>query len=147
MGFGRRCNCARCSKPLYANQRFCWSRRTAEAIPKGAREHRLSRPDGSELRIECYGREDATPIILTHGWGANSTEWDYLKKELAGDFQLIVWDLPGLGRSTRPTNRDYSMENLSRDLEAVFGFTAAPPAVLLRLCLGGPVRLTFCHLF
>jgi pimeloyl-ACP methyl ester carboxylesterase len=71
----------------------------------------LSRPDGSELRIECYGREDGPPIILTHGWGANSTEWDYLKKELAGDFQLIVWDLPGLGRSTRPTNLDYSMEN------------------------------------
>ena len=50
-----------------------------------------------ELRVESYGREDAPPIILTHGWGANSTEWDYLKKELADDFRLIVWDLPGLG--------------------------------------------------
>ena len=82
----------------------------------GATVSRLGRPDGSELRVESYGREDAPPIILTHGWGANSTEWDYLKKELADDFRLIVWDLPGLGLSKRPTNRDYSMENLSRDL-------------------------------
>jgi predicted alpha/beta hydrolase len=96
-----------------------------DALPKQSREaatvSRLGRPDGSELRVECYGREDAPPIILTHGWGANSAEWDYLKEELAGDFRLIVWDLPGLGRSTRPANRDYSMENFSRDLEAVLG--------------------------
>jgi hypothetical protein len=90
-----------------------------DALPKQSRqrtEHRLGRPDGSELRVECYGKEDATPIILTHGWGANSKEWDYLKTELPGDFQLIAWDLPGLGRSARPTNRGYSMEKLSRDL-------------------------------
>ena len=81
-------------------------------LPKKSREgatiSQLGRPDGSQLRVECYGREDAPPIILTHGWGANSTEWDYLKKELSDEFRLIVWDLPGLGRSTRPTNRDYN---------------------------------------
>ena len=122
-----------------------------DALPKRSRqaatEHRLSRPDGSELRIECYGREDAPPIILTHGWGANSTEWNYLKKELADDFQLIVWDLPGLGRSTQPTNRDYSMENLSRDLAAVLGLAGERPAVLLGHSIGGMITLTFCRLF
>jgi hypothetical protein len=50
---------------------------------RSAPRSRLGRPDGSQLRVECYGREDAPPIILTHGWGANSTEWDYLKEELA----------------------------------------------------------------
>ena len=122
-----------------------------DALPKrsrqGAREYWLSRPDGSKLRIECCGREDAPPIILTHGWGANSTEWDYLKKELSGDFQLIVWDLPGLGKSTRPTNRDYSMENLSRDLEAVLELTGDRPAILLGHSIGGMITLTFCRLF
>jgi hypothetical protein len=42
-----------------------------DALPKqfrqGATEHRLSRSDGSELWVECYGKEDAPPIILTHG--------------------------------------------------------------------------------
>jgi hypothetical protein len=47
-------------------------------LPKKSREgatiSQLGRPDGSQLRVECYGREGAPPIILTHGWGANSTE-------------------------------------------------------------------------
>ena len=48
-------------------------------LPKRSRDgatiSQLGRPDGSQLRVECYGREDAPPIILTHGRGANSTEW------------------------------------------------------------------------
>jgi|SRR6266436_4923795 surfactin synthase thioesterase subunit len=71
--------------------------------------------------------------------GANSTEWNYLKKELAGDFQLIVWDLPGPGGSTRPTIRDYSMENLSRDLAAVLEL-AGERAFLLGHSIGGMER-------
>ena len=35
---------------------------------EGVTEHRLRRPDGSELQVECYGKEDAPPIIrLTVG--------------------------------------------------------------------------------
>ena len=121
------------------------------AQPKHSREgatvSRLGRPDGSELRVESYGNADATPIILTHGWGANSTEWNYLKEELVNDFRLIVWDLPGLGRSTRPTNRDYSMENLSSHLEAVLGLVGDRSAILLGHSIGGMITLTFCRLF
>jgi pimeloyl-ACP methyl ester carboxylesterase len=123
----------------------------AGQVPKNSREgatiSQLGRPDGSQLRVECYGREDAPPIILTHGWGANSTEWAYLKKELSDEFRLIVWDLPGLGRSTRPTNRDYSMENLSRHLEAVLALAGDQPAILLGHSIGGMITLTFCRLF
>jgi pimeloyl-ACP methyl ester carboxylesterase len=130
-------------KTQYSDSRVPLPNRSRE----GATISRLGRPDGSELQVECYGREDAPPIILTHGWGANSTEWDYLKKELADDFHLIVWDLPGLGRSSRPTNRDYSMENLARDLEAVLGLTGDRPAILLGHSIGGMITLTFCRLF
>jgi pimeloyl-ACP methyl ester carboxylesterase len=80
-------------------------------------------------------------------WGLNSTEWDYLKKELSEEFRLIVWDLPGLGRSTPPTNRNYSLENLSRHLEAVLALVGDQPAILLGHSIGGMITLTFCRLF
>ncbi len=81
--------------------------------PKAMSQQRLRRPDGSELQIEFYGPEDGTPIVLTHGWGLNSCEWNYLKRDLANGFRLVVWDEPGLGKSTRPKPRDYSLENLA----------------------------------
>src|ERR1700761_6695259 len=48
-------------------------------LPKKPREgatiSQINRPDGSQLRVETFGREGRAPIILTRGWGANSTEW------------------------------------------------------------------------
>jgi pimeloyl-ACP methyl ester carboxylesterase len=108
---------------------------------------RLQRPDGSELQVEFYGPASGLPIVLTHGWGMNSTEWHYLKRELTDQFRLIVWDLPGLGLSTRPDNRDYSLENLARDLEAVLELANGRPAILLGHSIGGMITQTFCRLF
>ena len=85
---------------------------------RGGRVERLKRPDGSELHVEIYGPADGPTIVLTHGWGANATEWYYLKKHLGDRFRLIVWDLPGLGLSKRPDNNDYSLEKMARDLDA-----------------------------
>jgi pimeloyl-ACP methyl ester carboxylesterase len=108
---------------------------------------RLGRPDRSELHVESYGPEDAPAIVLIHGWGTDRTEWTYLHWELAGHFRLIRWDLPGLGRSSRPANQDYSLDNLARDLEAVLGLAAGQPAILLGHSIGGMIALTFCRLF
>ncbi len=110
-------------------------------------QQRLTRPDGSELHVEFYGSPDAPPIVLTHGWGLNGAEWNYLKRELTDRFRLIVWEEPGLGRSTRPGNRDYSLENLARDLEAVLSLAGGKPAILLGHSIGGMIILTFCRLF
>ena len=116
-------------------------------MPKAMSQQRLRRPDGSELQIEFYGPEDGTPIVLTHGWGLDSREWNYLKRALSDHFRLIVWDEPGLGKSTPPTNRDYSLENLARDLEAVLALAGDRPAILLGHSIGGMITLTFCGMF
>ncbi len=109
--------------------------------------HTITRPDGSVLRVECYGPVDAPPIVFTHGWGANSTEWFYQKRHLAKHFRLIVWDEPGLGLSKKPDNNDYRLENLASDLEAVLTFAGDRPAVLVGHSIGGMITLTFCKVF
>lgn len=108
---------------------------------------RILRPDGSEIHVEFYGSPNAPPLILTHGWGPNSTVWYYLKKQLTHQYRLIVWDLPGLGKSTLPKNRDYSIEKYARDLEAVLSLVENRPAILLGHSMGGMILLTFCRLF
>jgi pimeloyl-ACP methyl ester carboxylesterase len=107
----------------------------------------LGRPDGSQLHVECYGPEGAPVIVLSHGWGADRTEWDYLQRDLAERFRLIVWDLPGLGRSSQPANHDYRLENLAHDLKAVLSLAGDKPAIILGHSIGGMITLTFCGLF
>lgn len=108
---------------------------------------RVPRPDGSVLQVEFYGPEDGQPIILSHGWGPNSTVWYYAKKQLSDRFRLIVWDLPGLGKSSQPKNNDYSLEKYARDLEAVIDLAGDKPVILLGHSMGGMLTLTFCRLF
>ncbi len=109
--------------------------------------HIINRPDGSAIRVECYGASDAPPIIWTHGWGANSTEWFYQKRYLTDRFRLIVWDIPGMGLSKKPDNNDFRLENLAADLEAVLTVAGNRLAILVGHSIGGMITLTFCKLF
>lgn len=108
---------------------------------------RLPRPDGSVLQVEFFGPEDGQPIILSHGWGPNSTVWYYVKQQLSARFRVIVWDLPGLGKSTKPNNNDHSVEKYARDLEAVVAIAGDKPVILLGHSMGGMINLTFSRLF
>jgi pimeloyl-ACP methyl ester carboxylesterase len=124
-------------------------RRAGRDEPKRIRSEtvqRLRRPDGTVLQVEFYGPEDGQPIILSHGWGPNSTVWYYAKRQLSDRFRVIVWDLPGLGKSSKPKNQDYSLEKYARDLEAVVDLVGKP-VILLGHSMGGMLTLTFCRLF
>jgi pimeloyl-ACP methyl ester carboxylesterase len=114
---------------------------------RGGEETYLRRPDGTELRVTCLGPEDAPVLVMTHGWGVNSAEWHYAKDHLASRYRLILWDLPGLGKSQRPDTSDWSLEKMARDLDAVAGLAGARSVVLLGHSIGGMITLTYCRLF
>jgi pimeloyl-ACP methyl ester carboxylesterase len=125
-------------------------RRLGSDEPKFMRSktgQRLPRPDGSVLQVEFFGPEDGQPIIFSHGWGPNSTVWYYAKRQLSDRFRVIVWDLPGLGKSAKPKNNDHSVEKYARDLEAVVAIAGDKPVILLGHSMGGMINLTFCRLF
>ena len=109
--------------------------------------HQIDRPDGSKIRVECYGPPDAPPIICTHGWGGNSTSFFYPKLDLIHQYRLILWDEPGLGLSTRPANKDYSVTKFAHDLHAVLAFAGTKPAILVGHSIGGMIVLTYCRLY
>lgn len=125
-------------------------RRPGQDEPKPDRSdqvQRLMRPDGSEIQVEFYGLDRAPTLILTHGWGPDSTAWYYAKKQLTDQFRVIVWDLPGLGQSKKPKNRDYSLEKYARDLEAVLMLAGDQPVILVGHSIGAMILLTFSRLF
>ena len=115
-------------------------------LESGATQY-LQRPDGTKIRVEIFGRPDAPTLVFTHGWGISQTEWYYAKRDLAGQFRLIFWDLPGLGKSTQPDNRDFALEKMASDLESVLTLANGKPVVLVGHSIGGMINLTFCRLF
>jgi pimeloyl-ACP methyl ester carboxylesterase len=126
------------------------SRNSPHDQPTSARDgrtQRLRRPDGTELQVEHYGRADGPALIFTHGWGTDSTEGYYLKRQLSDRFHIIVWDLPGVGESTRPDSNDYSLEKFASDLNAVIDLANGQPVILVGHSIGGMTTLTFCRLF
>ena len=118
--------------------------------PRATREgevRRLRRPDGTELHVELHGPADGQPVVLAHGWSLNSTAWYYLKRELGDRYRLVLWDLPGLGLSSKAANNDYSIDRMASDLEAVIGEAGGKPVVLVGHSIGGMILQTFCRLY
>lgn len=91
---------------------------------------------GSSLYVERHGPANAPAIVFTHGWGMDLTFWDYARQDLGDRFQLVLWDLPGLGRSKPPANGQICLKNFAADLEGLLD-SLDRPAVLVGHSIGG----------
>lgn len=84
------------------------------------------------LHLQIIGK--GHPLIMLHGWGWHSGIWQPLIPQLAEKFQLFLFDLPGMGKSSVLTE-DYSIENIAALL-----LDAAPDnATWLGWSLGGMI--------
>jgi pimeloyl-ACP methyl ester carboxylesterase len=129
-------------------RQFLGRRKDDEPKPiRSPESRRLKRFDGTELYVEFYGPPDGPPVVLVPGWGADTTVWYYLRKQLGDRYRLIAFDLPGIGLSSRAQNNDYSMARFAGDLRAVLELAGDRPAVLLGHSMGAMLLLTFCRLF
>src|SRR4029453_17065211 len=99
---------------------FRWRSGPPVPLPAQARSvEDLPGPDGTTLHLALYGPPEAPPLLVTHGWGVTSAQWSYLLQEVGGRYRLVLGDLPGLGRSTRPVTSDYSLDLMARALDTI----------------------------
>jgi pimeloyl-ACP methyl ester carboxylesterase len=91
---------------------------------------------GSSLFVEQLGPAGAPVVVFTHGWGMDLTYWDYAKQDLADRFRLVLWDLPGLGRSKPPKTGEIAVANFAADLAGLLA-TLDRRAVLVGHSIGG----------
>ncbi|RZJ01698.1 MAG: alpha/beta hydrolase [Brevundimonas sp.] len=89
------------------------------------------------LYVESHGDPAAPPLVLIHGWGLDSTIWYYARRHLARRFRIIVWDLPGLGRSTAKGRDAVALSSFALDLKSVIGLAGGRPVVLVGHSIGG----------
>lgn len=105
----------------------------------------LVTPSGARLHVERNGPAEAPVLILVHGWGLGAGIWWEARRQLAGRFQVVSYDLPGLGKSTQPTDGRYSLERFAEDLRAVVEQAAPRKVILVGHSIGGMTVQTFCR--
>lgn len=108
----------------------------------------IARPDGSHLHVQIFGNPVGPTLIFTHGWSLDRSGWFYAPHDLASRFRIVLWDLPGLGRSTAADNRDQSLEKMARDLDAVVQHVAnGQPVTLVGHSIGGMILQVYSRLY
>lgn len=100
----------------------------------GSGQHIVS-STGNRLYVEELGPQSAPVIVFTHGAACDSTVWQYAKRQLADQFRLILWDLPGLGRSSA-AKRHLGPNHYAVDLAHLIT-TTGRPVVLVGHSMGG----------
>lgn len=87
--------------------------------PLHGREHRVSAPDGTRLRVLAAGPEGAPTIVLSHGYGMALRFWHHQIRSLSDEFRVVAYDQRGHAGSEPAASGEYSTEALADDLEAV----------------------------
>lgn len=93
-------------------------------------------PRRDTIHVETTGPEGAPPIVLTHGWGMDASIWTPQRAVLGDRFRLILWDLPGLGRSRQVAAASITLENFAACL-AHLTVSAGQPVILVGHSIGG----------
>ncbi|PZO82797.1 MAG: alpha/beta hydrolase [Micavibrio aeruginosavorus] len=94
--------------------------------------------ENTKLYYKEWGKGNARPVILIHGWPLNADSWDPVTNALANDgCRVIAYDRRGFGRSDQPCG-GYNYDQLADDLRAVMEQTdATENAALIGFSMGG----------
>jgi len=82
------------------------------------------------------------PVVLIHGLGSSTRDWDDHVPELAKTYEVITLDLRGHGRSDKPGG-PYQIPMFAADLAALLQALKVASAHIVGLSLGGGFAFQF----
>ena len=93
---------------------------------------------GSELHYERRGQ--GAPLLLIQGMGANGTHWgEPFLAELERDFELILYDHRGIGRSAPLLGGSVTVAGLAADALGLLDALGIDAAHVLGISMGGMI--------
>ena len=96
--------------------------------------------NGMEMYYEVHGQGD--PLVLLHGFNSSGSIWTSVLGKLASEYQLIVPDLRGHGRSTNPSNK-FTHRQSALDVFALLDHLAMDEFKAMGISTGG---MTLLHM-
>jgi pimeloyl-ACP methyl ester carboxylesterase len=86
------------------------------ALPSSFQAKTIHSPEGADIFVRWGGTGPV--VVLIHGYAENSDSWAPLAADLMKDHTVIVPDLRGIGRSSKPAG-GYDKKTQAKDIRAV----------------------------
>lgn len=96
----------------------------------------IARVNGIELYYEIHG--DGEPVLLLHGLGSSTLDWERQVAALASAYQAIAFDVRGHGRSEKPRER-YTVQTFAADAAALIRHLRVGPVHVVGISMGGMI--------
>lgn len=86
------------------------------SLPSSFEARTIASPEGAKIFVRSGG--SGPVVVLLHGYAETSDSWGPLAAELHRDYTVVVPDLRGIGRSSRPDG-GYDKKTQAGDIRAV----------------------------
>jgi pimeloyl-ACP methyl ester carboxylesterase len=92
------------------------SSQTRPSLPSSFHARTIHSQEDAEIYVRSGG--SGPVVVLLHGYAENSDSWAPLAADLMKDHTVVVPDLPGIGRSSKPA-AGYDKKTQANDIRAV----------------------------
>ena len=117
---------------------------TTPTIPEWNRAETVqtAHNDGVELAYERTGPDDAETVVFVEGLGYSRWMWQWQRRALEGEYDIIIPDNRGTGDSDEPEG-PYTMAAMASDLSAVLDDAGVEAAHVVGASMGGMIAQQF----
>ena len=109
-----------------------------------ARKKTIALPDGEVLAYVDMGNPSGPPVVLIHGYTDSARDWVPLLPYLSPGFRLILVDIRGHGRSSKP-ECCYSRLDFAYDIKLLLDALHVERADIVGHSLGSIIAQTFAE--
>jgi pimeloyl-ACP methyl ester carboxylesterase len=90
------------------------------------------------LDVFYESRGAGAPVLLVHGLGSSTEDWEPQVSALAREFTVVTYDVRGHGRTGKPTGA-YSVSQFAADAAALITKLSLGPVHVVGLSMGGMI--------
>lgn len=96
--------------------------------------------DSCKIYYEAFGNEKSQPVILIHPIGGNIDIWEHeIPFIIKRGFRVIAYELRGHNRSSVSSKRNFTMYDLSLDLQKLIDDLKIRKCILIGHSIGGAI--------
>jgi pimeloyl-ACP methyl ester carboxylesterase/uncharacterized RmlC-like cupin family protein len=114
------------------------------SLPSSFQAKTIHSPEGADIFVRSGG--SGPVVVLIHGYAENSDSWAPLAADLMKDHTVVVPDLRGIGRSSKPDD-GYDKKTQAKDMRAVVTSLGYDKTFVVAHDIGNMVAYAYAALY